>query len=73
MGWSVLILAIAIVTLGGMGSLPGTVIAAFLFAYIEIIISPIIASFSVILPFIAVILVMIFRPQGLLGEKEVLE
>ncbi|MHA1983131.1 MAG: branched-chain amino acid ABC transporter permease [Candidatus Hodarchaeales archaeon] len=73
MGWSVLILAIAIVTLGGMGSLPGTIIAAFLFAYIEIIISPFISSFSVILPFIAVILVMIFRPEGILGEKEVLE
>ena len=73
MGWYVLILAIAIVTFGGIGSLPGTILAAFMFAYVEVIVSSLVVSFSVVLPFIAVILVMIFRPEGILGEKEVLE
>jgi len=39
MGWSVLIMAIAIVTLGGMGSLLGSVFAGFIFSFTEVVIS----------------------------------
>lgn len=75
MGWSVLIIAIAIVTLGGLGSLPGSIIAAFIFGYAEVNVSsiPIIAEFSGVLPFIVVFLVMIIKPEGILGEKKELE
>jgi branched-chain amino acid transport system permease protein len=72
MGWSVLIMAIAIVTLGGMGSLPGSVIAAFIFSFTEVIVSsdPNIANLSALIPFVIVLLVMILKPEGLLGIEE---
>jgi len=75
MGWWVLIMAIAVVTLGGMGSLPGSIIAAFIIGYAEVLISsiPDFAPFSVVIPFIVVLLVMIFKPEGLIGEKKELE
>ncbi|MHA2363307.1 MAG: branched-chain amino acid ABC transporter permease [Candidatus Hodarchaeales archaeon] len=73
MGWWVLIMAIAIVTLGGMGSLSGSIIAAFIIGYAGTIISSIESSFSVALPFIVVVLVMVLRPEGILGRKKELE
>ncbi|MHA2305177.1 MAG: branched-chain amino acid ABC transporter permease, partial [Candidatus Hodarchaeales archaeon] len=75
MGWSVLIIAIAIVTLGGLGSLSGSMIAAFIFGYAEVNVSsiPSISDLSGILPFIVVFLVMIIRPEGIFGEKKELE
>jgi len=75
MGWSVLIIAISVVTLGGMGSLPGSIVAAFIIGYIEVIVSsiPEYASFSVVIPFVVIILVLIFKPEGLLGTKKELE
>ena len=75
MGWSILIMAIAVVTLGGLGSLPGSIIAAFIIGYAETIVSsiPDFAAFSVVLPLIVVFIVMIIKPEGLLGEKKELE
>ncbi|MEE9573687.1 MAG: branched-chain amino acid ABC transporter permease, partial [Candidatus Neomarinimicrobiota bacterium] len=70
MGWSVLIFAIAVVTLGGMGSLIGSVIAAFIIGYTEVLVSTIDPSLSLVVPFAIIILVMIVRPEGLFGEKE---
>jgi branched-chain amino acid transport system permease protein len=75
MGWGILIMAIAVVTLGGLGSLPGSIIAAFIIGYAETIVSsiPDISQFSVALPLIVVFIVMIIKPEGLLGEKKELE
>ena len=70
MGWNVLIFAIAVVTLGGMGSLVGSVIAAFLIGFTEILVSTIDPSLSLVVPFAIIILVIIVRPEGLFGEKE---
>jgi len=56
MGWSVLIMAIAIVTLGGMGSLLGSVFAGFIFSFTEVVISSnapaVFLNESTILPYI---------------------
>ena len=83
MGWWVLISCIAVVTLGGMGSLPGTIIAAFIIGFAEAITSsmtmtiPILDitfnSLSPIIPFAAIVIVLILKPEGLLGTKEELE
>ncbi|MHA2246184.1 MAG: branched-chain amino acid ABC transporter permease [Candidatus Hodarchaeales archaeon] len=85
MGWTVLIMAIAIVTLGGMGSLPGTILGAFIFSFTEILVTttldpvtfipgifqiPALSGFSVLIPFFIVFLVMIVKPEGLLGIEE---
>jgi branched-chain amino acid transport system permease protein len=83
MGWWVLITCIAVVTLGGMGSLPGSIIAAFIIGYAETIagsittIVPVINvpfnSLAPVIPFAAILLVLIFKPEGILGTKEELE
>ncbi|MFX0173931.1 MAG: branched-chain amino acid ABC transporter permease [Candidatus Hodarchaeota archaeon] len=85
MGWWVLISCIAVVTLGGMGSLPGTTIAAFIIGFTEAITASMTMyvlpgvldvpfnSFSPIIPFAAIVLVLLFKPEGLLGTKEKLE
>ncbi len=83
MGWWVLITCIAVVTLGGIGSLPGSIIAAFIIGYAETIagsitmIVPIVNvplnSLSPVIPFAAILLVLIFKPEGILGTKEELE
>lgn len=85
MGWTVLIMAIAIVTLGGMGSLPGTVVGAFIFSFTEVLVTttmssvpiipgiiviPALSSFSILIPFAIVFIVMILKPEGLLGIEE---
>ncbi len=88
MGWTILIFAIVIVTLGGMGSLLGTVIASLIFGMTTVIISsnfayslniPFIgtifsvtidSTYSVLVPLIIVLIVMIIRPHGLFGKKE---
>ncbi|MFX1534925.1 MAG: branched-chain amino acid ABC transporter permease [Promethearchaeota archaeon] len=87
MGWWVLIIALICVVLGGMGSLPGSIIAAVLIAYAEANISMISnlgvfiplfsefggVQFSIAIPFIAVLIFIILRPEGILGTKKELE
>jgi branched-chain amino acid transport system permease protein len=60
----------AIVVLGGMGSIPGTIIAALIIGMAETIMS---AYFGFIMPrdaiaFTAMILILIIQPQGLFGK-----
>lgn len=60
----------AIVVLGGLGSIPGTIAAGLIIGMAETIMS---AYFGFIMPrdaiaFLAMILILIFRPQGLFGK-----
>ncbi|MEM0120348.1 MAG: branched-chain amino acid ABC transporter permease [Thermoprotei archaeon] len=68
-GWSVLTLAFAIVVVGGLGSLIGTVIAAFIFAfmdtYVLLYVNPLLAGFAAVA---LLIIVLLIRPQGLFGR-----
>ena len=79
MGWTVLIFAIVVVTLGGMGSLLGTVIASIILGMTSVVISiihitifsiTIDATYSAIIPLIIVLVVMVIKPFGLFGKKE---
>jgi branched-chain amino acid transport system permease protein len=69
-GWSVLTLAFAIVVVGGLGSLIGTVLAAFMFAFIDtyvlLYINPLLAGF---VSLILLIVVLLVRPQGMFGRE----
>lgn len=71
MGHDPLLLSFIVVIIGGLGSLPGTVIAAFLIGMsdgiISVFFSPTLAK---IIATLAVALVLVFRPQGLLGRVE---
>ena len=60
---------LVIVVFGGMGSLTGSVVAAIVLGIINVVLQPL-AEFRMIMYALALILVMIFRPQGLLGTAE---
>ena len=60
----------AVVVLGGMGSLEGTILAALLIGYTEVIISFAISSyFGELVAVIVILLMLTFRPSGLLGKR----
>jgi branched-chain amino acid transport system permease protein len=61
---------LAIVVLGGMGSINGAVLAAVLFGLAETLTSTYISpSWATAVPYAVVFLVLLVRPQGLLGTK----
>ncbi|MCZ4352838.1 branched-chain amino acid ABC transporter permease [Roseovarius aestuarii] len=70
MGADPLLLAFIVVIIGGLGSLPGTVVAAILIGLsdgiISVFFSPTLAK---ILATLLVALVLVFRPQGLFGAR----
>jgi branched-chain amino acid transport system permease protein len=70
MGGDPLLLSFIVVIIGGLGSIPGTVVAAILIGMSDGIISiffdPTLAK---IIATLAVALVLVFRPQGLFGKK----
>lgn len=71
-GWPILTGAIAVVILGGMGSLHGSVIGAFILGYARIITDMLIDPvYSSLIPVIIIVLILIVRPRGLFGKKEV--
>ncbi len=70
MGGDPLLLSFIVVIIGGLGSLPGTVVAALLIGLsdgiISVFFSPTLAK---ILATLLVALVLVFRPQGLFGSR----
>ena len=71
MGGDPLLLSFIIVIIGGLGSLPGTVVAAILIGLsdgiISVFFSPTLAK---IIATVLVALVLVFRPQGLFGVRQ---
>jgi len=74
-GWDILLLSMSVVILGGMGSILGTVIGAFVLSFsvkfCEYFINPLVGfPLSSIFHLIIIILMLIIRPRGILGKKE---
>ena len=71
-GWSVLLNSFAIVVLGGLGSLHGSVVGAFIIAYARsytnYFISPVLGA---LIPIIVIVVMLVLRPRGLFGKKEI--
>jgi branched-chain amino acid transport system permease protein len=60
----------AVVVLGGLGSLEGTLLAALIIGYSEVLISFLISSyFGEIIALIIILLILSFRPSGLMGKR----
>jgi len=73
-GYNVLIFAIAVCIVGGLGSWGGVVLAAFIIGFAQIISVKYIAShFHMVVALLAIILTLIFRPSGLFGRQKELE
>jgi len=71
MGHDPLLLSFIVVIIGGLGSLPGTVLAALLIGMSDGIISVFFTpTLAKILATLLVALVLVFRPQGLFGTKQ---
>jgi branched-subunit amino acid ABC-type transport system permease component len=73
MGTAILMPAMIIVVLGGVGSFWGSVLAGLIVGLSTSISVMFWARISDIIPFVILMLVLLFRPRGLMGEKSVLE
>ncbi|MEI8215515.1 MAG: branched-chain amino acid ABC transporter permease [Eubacteriales bacterium] len=69
-GWLNSVNFVVILVLGGMGSLTGTIIAAVIFTYLQEWLR-VFADFRLVVFGLALILLMIFWPRGLMGNKEI--
>lgn len=73
MGTAILMPAMIIVVLGGIGSFWGSILAGLIVGLSTSISVMFWARVSDIIPFVILTLVLLFRPRGLMGEKSVLE
>ena len=73
-GYNVLILAIAVCIVGGLGSWIGAVIAAFLIGFAQILTVVYLgAHYQMVVALLAIILTLILKPSGLFGRQKELE
>ena len=62
--------AFAIVIVGGLGSIPGSILAALMLGYAETIVGYLIStSWTEIVSVLATLLMLIFRPAGMFGKR----
>lgn len=78
MGMDFLVLSFVVVVVGGMGSLPGAVLAGFLLGALESFasmneIKEIIPGIDQIIIYLVAIVILLTRPRGLMGRKGVME
>lgn len=73
-GYNVLILAIAVCIVGGIGSWMGAVLAAFIIGFAQILTVVYLGShFQMMIALLAIILTLILKPSGLFGQQKELE
>ena len=78
MGMDFLVLSFVVVVVGGMGSLPGAVLAGFLLGILESFASTTWATTTIpginqIVIYLVAIIILLTRPRGLMGRKGVME
>ena len=74
-GWEYLLMSMSVVILGGLGSLPGSVIGAFVISYTRFITFYYIdiqyqLAFSGVIHLVVIVIMLIVRPRGILGKKQ---
>ena len=78
MGMDFLVLSFVVVVVGGMGSLPGAVLAGFLLGILESFASmrevlEVLPGINQIIIYLVAIIILLTRPRGLMGRKGVME
>ncbi len=78
MGMDFLVLSFVVVVVGGMGSLPGAVLAGFVLGILESFASTpaatsIVPGINQIIIYLVAIVILLTRPRGLMGRKGVME
>lgn len=72
MGLQPMILSFAIVVVGGIGSVKGTLIGAYVIGFLEVFTSVFInPNLSIITPLIVLLVVIVAKPEGLFGRPDV--
>jgi branched-chain amino acid transport system permease protein len=73
-GYTVLIMAVAVCIVGGLGSWTGAILAAFIIGFAQILTVVYLGThFQVVTALIAIIVTLILRPSGLFGRHKELE
>jgi branched-chain amino acid transport system permease protein len=73
-GYNVLIMAVAVCIVGGLGSWTGAILAAFLIGFAQILTVVYLGThYQVVVALIAIIITLILRPSGLFGQQKQLE
>lgn len=73
-GYDALLYAVAVCIVGGLGSVSGTVFAGILLAYAQVLtIGFLGGQWQMVVIFLAILLILIFKPSGLLGKQKELE
>ena len=73
-GYDVLINAMAVCIVGGLGSTPGVVLASFLIGYAQMITDTISGPhWKMIVSLVAILLILVVKPSGLFGKQKELE
>lgn len=73
-GYEVLIYAVAVAAIGGLGSWFGAVLAAFIIGFAQVITVEYLApQYQMVVVFLAIILTFIIKPSGLFGRQKALE
>jgi len=73
-GYDVLINALAVCIIGGLGSTVGIVVAAFVIGYAQIITDSFYGpAWKIVVSLVAILLVLAFKPSGLFGKQKELE
>jgi len=73
-GYYVLIMAVAVCIIGGLGSWTGAILAAFIIGFAQILTVVYLGTnFQVVVALVAIIATLILRPSGLFGKQKELE
>jgi branched-chain amino acid transport system permease protein len=78
MGMDFLVLSFVVVVVGGMGSLPGAVLAGFMLGILQSLASmnevkQLIPGIDQIIIYLVAVVILLTRPRGLMGRKGVME
>lgn len=73
-GYSVLIYAIAVCIIGGLGSWGGAIVGAFIIGFAQILTEAFLSShFQMVVALLAIIVTLLLKPSGLFGKQKELE
>jgi branched-chain amino acid transport system permease protein len=72
--YEVLIYALAVGVLGGLGSTTGIIVGAFILGYVQSIFATLLGpQWTMVVTFLAIVLVLLIKPSGIFGRQKELE
>jgi branched-chain amino acid transport system permease protein len=73
-GYNVLIFAIAVCVIGGLGSWGGTIVASFIIGFAQILTEAFLSShYQMVVALLAIIITLLIKPSGIFGKQKELE